>query len=150
MASVVLAIVAASATLPVIAGVQNIQEAERLRHAVEIGQALMDEIRARPFGDVRVPDKTRGPSGLEISRLSFLNVDAFHGFSESDKVLRTYEGVSIAEETVNGFWRSVTADYVNFAGQYAGDTDAFVLVRVDVYHGTTLMASFSRLMSAEE
>ena len=151
MASVVLAIVAASCTLPLTAAAKQLADAEQLRYATELGQALIDEIAARPVTDARVADKVPGPSALETSRKAYLNTDAFNGFAESsDKVARDYEGTAIAGDTISGYWRTASVQYVSFAGQMTGDDNAFALVTVRVYFNTQQVATLTRLLSVEQ
>lgn len=150
VASLVMAIVAASATLPLVAGEQQRQEADKLKYAVQIGQALMAEVLARPLATAAVADKVLGPSGLETSRKAYLNVDAFHGYQESDRVVKSYDGNAIADSSVSGFWRSVSVQFVTFSGQVVGDNYSLALVQVDVYHGSTRLVRFSRVVSVEE
>jgi prepilin-type N-terminal cleavage/methylation domain-containing protein len=149
LASTILAIVSAAATLPILAGEQYRQEADRLKHASELGRALMDEILARPVQSTQVPDTLLGPSAIETSREKFLNVDAFAGYSESDGVLRNHALGVINAADVSGMWRSVTVQYATYPGQMAGDTTGLLLVRVNVLKGNVTLASFSRLVARE-
>src|SRR5262249_34664162 len=97
IASLVLAIVTAACALPLVAAAQQTQEADRLKYAVELGQALMDEIMARPVMDSRVNDTVPGPSEIETSRKAFLNVDAFNGFTEFGSAAPIdYEGAAMS------------------------------------------------------
>lgn len=150
MASTVLAIVSASCMLPLVAAGRQAQEADRLKYAVEIGQALIEEITARPVVDSRVSDTVLGPSAMETSRKAYLNVDAFNGFTESGQPLQDYEGATMAGTALQGFWRTASTQYVTYSGQVSGDTSSFVLVTVNVYYGTRLMTTFSRLAAVEQ
>ncbi len=150
MAALVLAITAGSVMLPMLAAAERNDEAVRLKYAIELGQALLDEIAARPVQDSRVSDTTLGPSAAETSRKAYVNVDAFDGFSESsDKILRDYESAAVAGDAIQGFWRTSSVQYVNYAGQYAGDTNAFALITVNVYSGNRLMVTLTRLVTVE-
>lgn len=149
LASVVLAVVSAAASLPILAAAENAREAERLRYATEMGQALIDEILARPLVDTRVGDRTLGPSAAETSRKAYVNVDAFNGLTESSLKPADYTGAAVGDATVQGFWRAATVKYVSFAGQPAGDTAGFALIQVEVFYQTTLMVTFTRLVAAE-
>lgn len=150
MAALVLSIVASSVMLPLLAAASRNDEAVRLKYAVELAQALIDEIAARPLQDSRVSDTVLGPSASETSRKAYVNVDAFDGFSESsDKILRDYEGAAVAGDAMQGFWRTASVQYVTFSGQVAGDTSALALITVNVYAGTRLYTTLTRLVAVE-
>ena len=150
LASVVMATVATSCMLPLLASAQQVQESERIKYATELGQALMEEISARAVSDARVSGTVLGPGPGETSRKAYCNVDAFHGLSETtDGVLRDYEGAAVAGSALSGFTRSATVQYVNYAGQAVGDTGSFVLITVNVFHGSRPLATFTRLMTVE-
>jgi len=150
LASVVLAIVAAACTLPMISAAQDASAADRLKYAVEFGQALMQEIVARPVADARVTDTVPGPSPIETSRKAYLNVDAFNGLTEFGAGLTDYEGATMAGATLQGFWRTASTQYVTYTGQVTGDTTSFVLITVQVYYGTRLMTTLTRLTAVEQ
>jgi type II secretory pathway pseudopilin PulG len=152
LAAVILAIVSATAALPFAAGIQQTNEAAKLEQAVELGQAMMEEVLARPFFEHDERTASPGPGAGETSRELFDNIDDFDGYAESDKVLRDFEDQVVADESLSGFWRSVSVDYVTLSGlgQAAGDTDSFVHVRVDVYYNNALLVTLDRIASRED
>jgi len=150
MATAVLAIVAAAAALPFAAGTQQIQEAAELEHAVALGEALMEEILARPFYQYDERTASPGPETGENSRELYNNVDDFDGFDESTDVLRNFETTAITDVTAAGFLRKASVSYVRLANQPADDRLAFVHVEVRVYHDGDLVVKLNRLVGRED
>lgn len=151
IAASILAIVSATAALPFAAGLQQTNEAARLEQAVALGQAMMEEILARPFFDPSDPNASLGPELGETSRMDFNNIDDFHGFAETAETLSTFEEADIKDASADGFWRTVTVEYVSFPGlgQAADDVNGLVHVQVRVYHKSALMVTLDRLVSRE-
>lgn len=149
LASVVMAIVAGFALTPIIAAEQNRMAADRLKHAVALGQGLMDEVLARPSVAPGLADNGIGPAPGETSRKAFQTVDAFAGYSESGTGALDYEQSPIGSEETTGLWRSVSVQYVSYPGQQAADTNGLMLVRVTVYDGSAAIVNLARLVNRE-
>jgi prepilin-type N-terminal cleavage/methylation domain-containing protein len=150
LATTILAIIAASATLPFSAGVQNANEAGKLEQAVELGESMMEEVLARSFFGPSQSSPTPGPDSGETSRTNYDSVDDFAGYSESDKVLRDFKNTAVNNPSTDGYWREVSIAYVSFPNQQAGDTNSLIHVKVKVYHGTALLLTLDRLVSRED
>jgi len=150
LASTILAITAAAAALPFAAGTQNAQAALELEQAVELGDALMDEILARPFLAPADPTVALGPDAGETFRKYYNAIDDFHGLTEQGDVLRNYKEVALADASLDGFWRDVAIEYVSFPEQQAGDVNSFVHVQVRVHRGNKLLVTLDRLVSRED
>ncbi len=150
LATTILAIVAAAAALPFAAGTQQIQEAAEFEHAVALGEALMEEILARPFfeyGDWGVPP---GPGVADSSRDIFSNVADFHGLDESVAGLKNYQEQDITDATASGLWRQASVEYMRLPDQAPDDQNAFALVEVRVYQDGDLIVTLSRLVGRED
>jgi len=150
IASTILAIVTASASLPFAAGVQQANEAARLEQAVAQGQALMEEVMGRPFFEPSSRTPAPGPDSGETTRELFDNIDDFNGYTESVTGLRNYLNQPITDSALAGLWRSVTVQYVSFAGQAALDANAYAIVAVNVWDGNALLVRLVRLASRED
>ena len=143
LAATVLAIVSATATLPFAAGVQQTNEAAELDQAVALGQAMMEEVLARPYA---APDGyTSG-----ATRETFQEVADFNGLAETNGDLRDFQNAKITDGTVSGFWRTVTVTPVTFANQATGDAGNLVRVEVRVYRDNALLVLLSRVTTREE
>lgn len=149
ISAMILAIVSASATLPFIAGTQQIQASGRLEQATALGQALVEEILARSFLAPGDPSTTPGPEADDTSRDQFNNKDDFDGLTESSGALRNYQNVVITDEDASGLWRTATVQYVTFSGQAADDVDSFVHIQVKVYDGNDAIVTLDRIASRE-
>ena len=150
MASSILAIVAVTAVLPFTVGTQNAVEAQRLEQAVELGEALMEEILARSFLAPGESAPTPGPESGETTRQSYNSIDDYSGYSESDRIIRNFKGAPVNDPSMADFWRTVTVTYVTFPSQQTGDTNSLARIEVSVFYGTRLMAKLSRLVSRED
>ncbi len=150
MATAILAIVAAAAALPFAAGTQQIQEAAEFEHAVALGEALMEEILARPFYEYAERVASPGPGAGETSRDLYTRVDDFDGLDESADALRSFETTAITDATAAGFRRQASVSYVRLANQPADDRLAFVHVEVRVYHDGDLVVKLNRLVGRED
>lgn len=150
LASTLLAIVAASATLPFSAGAQNTAEAQKMEQAVELGTSMMEEVLARSFFEPGQSSPTPGPEAGEDVRLQYDSIDDFAGYSESDKVIRNFKNAPVTDSSMTGFWRDVAVTYVSFPNQQPGDTNSIAHVRVRVYHENVLMVTLDRLVSRED
>ena len=149
IASIVLAIVAASAALPFAAGYQQVSDSAQLEQAVALGEAMMEEILARPFFDPEQLSASLGPEVGENTRDQFNNIDDFSAYSEANRILRNFDDGSVTKETLQGFWRSVLVEYVTFPGQAADDVDSLVHIQVLVFHGNRLLVRLDRIASRE-
>jgi Tfp pilus assembly protein PilV len=146
LASTILAVVGATATLPFVAGTQNVQESAKVEQAVALGQALMEEILARPFFDGADRTPSPGPEADEANRFAYRNVDDFHGYSESDRVLRTFSNAAVNDESLNGFWRTASVQYISISGS----SPAFVRITVNVHFHDTLLVTLTRIAARED
>lgn len=149
LSATVLAIVAASATIPFSAGVQQVNEAGKLDEAAALGEALMEEILARPFFDPADRTASPGPEG-GLTRATYDNIDDFHGYSETAGNLKDFKNQSKTASTSTGLWRTATVQYITFPGQSATDTNSFIRVTVNVMDGTTQVAKFTRIVARED
>lgn len=153
LAASILAIAAASAALPFAAGVQEVQQSARLEQAVLLAESLMEEVVSRPFEDPQSPtSRTLGPEAGETDRTKFDNIDDYHGYSESDQVLRELTTTLTPINATNGagLWRSVTVQYATLSGQLAWDTNNAALVTVTVNDGSLgAIYTLSRLVVRE-
>lgn len=149
LSATILAIISASATLPFIAGAQQAREAARMEQAVAMGEAMMEEIMARPFF---VPsDRTPSPGpDAGLTRETFDNIDDFHGYAEAPGEARSFKNVVITDSSVDEFWRSATVEYVTFPNQSAGDTNSIVRITVRVFDGTSPVVTLSRIACRED
>ena len=150
MATTILAIIATGAALPFIAGTQQIQHAAKLEQAVGFGEALMEEILARPFYESDVRLASPGPGAGETSRDLYNNMDAFDGLTESSGGLRDFQNTAVTDEAASGLWRSATVQYVRLPDQPADDRLAFVHIQVLVYQDGELLVRLDRLASRED
>lgn len=150
IAATVLSIVATSALLPFTAGASHALAAIRLQKATAYGQAMMEEVLARPFYG---PDGTTNPPGpdtaFEDRRQRYDDLDDFSGFTEQVTGMRDYINQPITDPDATGLWRDVTITYVSFPGQQAADTNSYILVRVRVWDGNALLATLHRLVARE-
>lgn len=149
MAATVLAIVAASAVIPFTAGVQQVNEAGKIDEATALGEALMEEILARPFFTPSDRNPSPGPDS-GTNRDQYDNVDDFHGYSESPGSLKNFKNQSKSASTSNTLWRSSSVEYITFPNQSPGDTNSFVRVTVQVYDGTTQLVRFTKVVARED
>lgn len=149
LAALVMAIVASTAMLPFAAGMQNIQESNKLERAVSLGQALMEEILARPFDQVASTVTRTEPAAGDKNRANYWTIKQFNGYAESDKSARDFKGNVIASNWVDGYWRMASVTGVTYPNQDPNDTGNLVRVRVLVYHGDALMVRLDRLVARE-
>lgn len=151
LATAVLAIVAASASLPFAAGVQQTNEAAKLEQASALGQAMMEEIMARSFFEPNEPVAAPGPGAGEESRPLFNNIDDFDGYVEASQTLRNFQATASTDPSLAGFWRQVSVQYVAMPSlnQDATDQNTFVHIQVNVYYQDTLLVTLDRIASRE-
>jgi len=152
LASTVLAVVSASAALPFAAGIQQTNEATRLEQAVALGQALMEEILARPFFEVGERVASPGPGPDETTKNLYNNLDDFDGYAEVGGTVLDFDGTPLTDDALSGYTRQASVQYVSFAalGQKAADVNSFVHIQVRVYHNGTLLVTLDRIASRED
>lgn len=131
LASGILAFAAAALLLPFSVGAANNTVVVDQAAAVNLGEALMEEILAKPFYDPNSATRV-GPETGE-TRTSFDNIDDYDGYMETAGNMIDAAGNRIADASLASFHRSVTVTYVTWPGQNiaaTGPTAARVVVRV--------------------
>lgn len=111
LASALLAFAVAAVSQAVVAGQMQTVEALHHRRAVELTEALMDEVLRLPYDDPQGASSP-GPEAGESSRSAFDNADDYHGFSETAGTLADAAG-TLYSAPFQDFTRSVTAAYGN-------------------------------------
>ena len=106
LASVILAVAVAAVSQAIVAGQMQSYSALHRRRAVDLAEALMEEVLRLPYND---PDgaSAPGPEAGESGRSSFDNIDDYHGFSETGGSVADLAGGTYAS-AFQGFSRSVT------------------------------------------
>jgi len=81
-ASIILSVTVVAVAQAIMAGHMQTAEALHRRRAMEMAEALTEEVLRLPYDD---PDgaSNPGPESGETSRASFDNIDDYHGFTES-------------------------------------------------------------------
>lgn len=152
IASIVLAIVAASAILPFVAGAQQLNAATEFEFAASFGEELMEEIIARPFHAPHEDGPTPGPEATETDRRFYDSVDDFDGYSElktgTQSYLLDYRGGNTVDEDHEGYWRDVSVTYVAFTEQT--EANAIVKIEVRVHRYNNLLLRLNRLKVRED
>ena len=101
LASTILAIVASSALLPLAAGVQQVNAAADLEQATALGEAMMEEVLARPFFEPGQTSPTLGPDWqlrLQVTAFREIrgqrrdNQDDFQALANDDQKRRDERG----------------------------------------------------------
>ncbi|MFO0973501.1 MAG: hypothetical protein U1A27_08700 [Phycisphaerae bacterium] len=150
LAAAIVAIAAAAAAIPFAAGLNAVTDAHRIEKAVLLAEAMLAEIRARPFEDPNTPtDHTLGPDAGESTRTAYDNVDDFHGLSESAGAMKSMAGTTISDSDLASFYRTVSVQYVTMPGQLAWDSYAFALVTVTVNDNRGPVVTVKRLLARE-
>lgn len=155
LASTILAVVAASVSLPFVAVAQQMQAANEVDTAVHLGEELMEEILARPFYAPGELAPSPGPEAEETERKYYDAVDDFNNYVEykgasAKSHLENYAGDAVGGESLRGFWRRVGVEYVRMPGQAADDNDySFARVTVSVYLDTNLVFKLVRIKTRE-
>lgn len=152
LSAVILAIVSASASLPFAAGLHQTNEAAKLETATILGQAMMEEIMARPFFEEDERVAAPGPGAGETSRILYNNIDDFDGLAEASGDLHDFMDLSVDDDWLDGYWREVTVQYVTLSGlgQKTDDVNSFVHITVTVYYETLPLVRLDRLASRED
>jgi len=111
----------------------------------------MEEILARSFFEPNDQTAVPGPGPGENTRMLLDNIDDFDGFVETSQMLRDFQGNTKTDPSLAGFWRQVSVQYITMPAlnQAADDVNSFVRIQVNVYQGTTLLVSLSRIASRE-
>ncbi|MCP4593938.1 MAG: hypothetical protein GY842_24665 [bacterium] len=100
LATVVLAFTSIAVTQAVVVGQMQTMDALRRARALEMAEALVDEVLRLPYAD---PNGTGG----EVGRTNFDDVADYHGFSEATGTLSDLSGTAYASP-YQGFSRAVT------------------------------------------
>lgn len=119
MASAVLALAVAALTQAVTAGQMHTYAALEQARATQLGQALLEEVLALPYGD-RQGDAALGPDAGETGRSSFDHADDFDGFSEAPGTLADRNG-TLYPAAYQSFSRSVQGAYGTLSAGPLGD-----------------------------
>lgn len=149
LATTVLAIVGATATLPFVAGMQNIQEAAKLDRAVSLGQALMEEIMARPFDVVTTTASPSTPALGTLDRSKYFTILQFNGYSEDGVQPLNFDGTVINDPLYAGYKRVVSVAAISYPGQDPVDTGNLVHVQVQVFLNKLMIVRLDRLAARE-
>ena len=133
LAVTLLAFSVAAVAQAVLAGQMQSYNALHQRRAVEMAEALMDEVLHLPYDD---PDgaSAPGPEGGESGRTAFDNADDYHGFTESAGTAADAFGTTYAA-TFQDFSRSVTAAYGNVSVTGFADPLPGLTITVTVQDG---------------
>ncbi|MCA9256558.1 MAG: type II secretion system protein [Phycisphaerales bacterium] len=136
LAATILAIVAASVSLPFVAIAQQMNAASEIEIAVELAEELMEEILARPFYAPGELAPSLGPEAGETERRLFNAVDDFHAYLEykgdaATSHLEDYKGADVTDASMSKFFRRVKVEYIALPDM-AADDDAYSFVRITV------------------
>lgn len=134
LACAVLGFVVAAVAPAIVAGQMQAHDAMREERAVQLADALLEEILSKPYADPEGATVT-GPDAGETQRTLFDNCDDYHGYSEALGAVSDAAGVAYPS-VYSVFSRSVTCTYetvsVTGLGSKAGLT---VVVTVTDDHG---------------
>jgi hypothetical protein len=108
-----LALAVAAISQAVLAGQMQTYEALHQRRAVELAEALVDEVLHLPYDDPEGASAP-GPEAGETGRSLFDNADDYHGFSEAAGSLADASG-TLYPASLQDFSRSVSAAYANIS-----------------------------------
>jgi MSHA pilin protein MshD len=111
LASAVIAFAVVAVSQAVIAGQMQTVGALHHRRALELADAMMDEILHLPYEDPGGASAP-GPEAGETTRAAFDNADDYHGWSEAAGSLADATGTAYPTE-FQDFSRAVTAAYQN-------------------------------------
>ncbi|MCB9858087.1 MAG: prepilin-type N-terminal cleavage/methylation domain-containing protein [Phycisphaerales bacterium] len=155
IAATILAIIAASISMPFVAVAQQMNAASEYEIAVELGEELMEEVLARPFYAPGELAPSPGPEAGETARRLFNAVDDFHGYNEykgdgAASHMEDYRGAAVSDSSMSRFFRKVKVEYVRLPDQAAADSSySFVRVTVDVYLDRNVVFSLVRIKTRE-
>jgi len=144
LATVVLAAAAATVIMPFAAGARCTAEDARLTVAVDLAEALMEEILSKPFSD------PNGSEAGETGRSNWDDMDDYNGYSEGQGQISSFDGVAVDDSATVNLTRQATVQGVYVAGQDTGEDPTFLRITVEVkYRGETVV-ELSRLAYANE
>lgn len=155
IAATILAIVAASISMPFVAVAQQMNAANEYEAAVELGEELMEEVLARPFYAPGELAPSPGPEAGETSRKFYNAVDDFHGYNEykgagAASHLEDYRGAAVTDVALSRFYRKVKVEYVRLPDQAADDNAySFARITVEVYLDPNKVFSLVRIKTRE-
>lgn len=155
LASTILAIVAASVSLPFVAVAQQMNASAEIDTAVRLGEELMEEILARPFYAPGETEPLPGPEASEKARRYYNAVDDFKNYTEYKgsgvkRHVEDYSGAVITGGDLDGFWRQVNVVYVRMPEQAADSSDySFMRIRVRVHRDDRLLHNLIRIKGRE-
>ncbi|MCP4247271.1 MAG: hypothetical protein GY778_09510 [bacterium] len=145
IAATILAVAVAAVAQAVVAGQMQSYAALYQRRAVEMAEALMDEVLSLPYDDPQGAS-TPGPEAGETTRAAFDNADDFHGYGEAATTLADAAGTVYATP-FQDFSRSVTAAYSNVAVTGFADPIPALTVTVTVQDGAGQSWTLTRLIA---
>ena len=145
LASVILAFAVVAISQAVLAGQRQTYAALHQRRAVELAEALMDEVLHLPYDD---PDgaSTPGPEAGETGRSAFDNADDYHGFSESGGSLAD-ASETIYPAAFQDFSRSVAAAYASVSVTGFADPLPGLTITVTVQDSTGQSWTLTRFIA---
>jgi MSHA pilin protein MshD len=118
-----------------VAGHVQGEDAWRRARAIELAQALLEEIVRLPYNDPQGA-VTFGPESGESNRTLYDNVDDFHNFSESAGSLADATGTALTSD-YQGFSRSATVVAATQTVAALGAAFPGVTITVTVRRGTS-------------
>ncbi|MDD4889850.1 MAG: hypothetical protein PHU85_07945 [Phycisphaerae bacterium] len=126
-----LAIASGAMLLPFSVGAANNTIVVDQAAAVNLAEALMEEILAKPFYDPNSTTRLGKESGE--TRTTMDNIDDYHGYAETAGHMTNAAGATITDPSLSLYYRTVTVAYVTWPGQDtsgSGVTAARVIVEV--------------------
>ena len=151
LSAAILGFTAVGITSALMAGINQNKVSGEYTVAVNLGQALIDEILSHPFYDPNNPlNITPGPEADETSRIRLDNIDDYDGLSEPEGAMKDPNGFTISDQSLKDYSRSVTTQYVYLPGQDTGKRPTFIIVTVEVKCKGMKMVELKRLISSAE
>jgi len=145
LAAGILAAASAALILPFAVGAQNQNITSEHAVAVNLAEALLEEILSKPFYDPNSATRL-GPEAGEATRPQFDNIDDYNGYIESAGRLRDAQGARISDASLASYGRRVTVAYVYLPNQSHADPPTMVRVTVDVTRNGAAVYSLCRLI----
>jgi hypothetical protein len=146
LASAILAVAAAAMLFPFTVGAQNNSIVVDQAAAVNLAEALMEEILSKPFYDPQGASSP-GPESGETNRSLFDNIDDYDNYSESAGAMVDSSGEAISDASLSTYGRSVDVSYTYVPGQDTGEDPTFATVTVTVTSGEKTVHTLTRLVS---
>ncbi len=140
LASVLLASVITTITMPFVASAQQTAQDARNTYALVMGQEMMEEIISlcnQPQMNV-----DQGPP----SRPGFRTPLDYDGYEESAGNITDQRGLVMNDPLATGLTRHVSVESFTVDDQRPEDVDAFLRVRVTIRHHGVSMVSLTRLV----